>query len=242
MFFLWLVFLQLILFTIVILFLRFYLSRNVSRATTHLNELNQEYSLKSEEAKKKLEAAVRYYDEMVLKAKIDAEKTRVQILNEVQEAQQAAVNESRKQSADILEQANRARESMLKEVDRRIEAGAVEKAGELMQVVFPPAVGEIVHAYWVKELLSAGLEDLGRLNVPESLEEAQVTTAYPLKKDEKATLETKLREKLKRTIRVSEKTDPSLLAGLGIALGGILIDGSLRFQIRAAVRHAQQSV
>ncbi len=242
MVFLWLVLLQIALFAALVFFLRVILSKNVSSATEHLHTLNQDYTQKLEEARKHQAEADKYYDETLLKAKIDAEKTKMQILKDTQETQQAAVNESRKQSADILEQANRARDAMMKDVESRIEAGAVEKAGELMQTVLPEAVGQVLHGHWVKELLASGLEGLTRLNVPETLEEAQVTSAYELKKNEKAELESKLREKLKRSLRVVETTDPSLLAGFRIALGGILIDGSLRFQIKEAVHRAQQSV
>jgi hypothetical protein len=242
MVFLWLVLLQLALFGALVFFLRVIFTKNVSTATEHLHTLNQDYTQKLEEARKHQADADKYYDETLLKAKVDAEKTKMQILKETQATQEATVNESRKQSADILEQANRARESMLKEVESRIEAGAVEKAGELMQAVLPEVVGEALHGHWVRELLVGGLEDLGRLNVPETLDEALVISAYPLKKDEKAALEKKLCEKLKHVVRVTETTDPALLAGFRIALGNVLIDGSLRFQIKEAVRHAQQPV
>ncbi len=242
MVFLWLVLLQLAIFGALVFFLRVILSKNVSTATEHLHTLNQDYTQKLEEARKHQAEADKYYDETLLKAKVDAEKTKMQILKETQATQEAAVNESRKQSADILEQANRARETMMKELESRIEAGAAEKAGELMQAVLPAAVGEALHGHWVKELLAGGLEDLVRLNIPESLEEAKVTSAYELKKDEKAALESKLREKLKRTLRVTETTDPALLAGFCVALGGVVIDGSLRFQIKEAVRRAQHCV
>lgn len=242
MVFLWLVLLQLAIFGALVYFLRVILTRNVSTATEHLHALNQDYTQKLEEARKHQADADKYYDETVLKAKMDAEKTKMQILKEAQAAQETAVNESRKQSADILEQANRAREAMMKELDRRIDAGAVEKAGDLIQAVLPEAVGEAIHGPWVKELLTSGLEDLARLNVPDALEEAAVTSAFALAKEEKAALEAKLREKFKRSVRVAETTDPALLAGLRIALGGVVIDGSLRFQIREAVRRAQEPV
>lgn len=242
MVFLWLVLLQLAIFGALVFFLRVILSKNVSTATEHLHTLNQDYTQKLEDARKHQAEADKYYDETLLKAKVDAEKTKMQILKETQAAQEATVNESRKQSADILEQANRARETMLKELEVQIEAGAVEKAGELMQSVLPEAVGRALHGHWVKELLASGLEDLGRLNIPEALEEAKVTSAYELKKDERAALEATLCEKLKRPLRVTETTDPALLAGFRVALGGLLIDGSLRFQIKEAVRRAQHAV
>ena len=84
MFWVWLVVIQLVVFTLLVLFLRMLLTRNISTATTHLHELNQDYNQKVEDANKRKAEVDRYYDEMLLKAKADAEKNKVQILREAQ--------------------------------------------------------------------------------------------------------------------------------------------------------------
>ena len=53
MLFVWLVLLQLIVFAVLVFFLRLIFSRNVSTATAHLHELNADYSQKLDEAKKR---------------------------------------------------------------------------------------------------------------------------------------------------------------------------------------------
>src|SRR3989338_5717752 len=112
MLFLWLVFLQIIIFAILVLFLRVILKRNLVTATTHLTDINNDYTQKLDDAKKRLQEADRYYDEAVLKTKTDVEKLKAQILKEAHESQEAAVAESRKQSAEIIQQANKAAESL----------------------------------------------------------------------------------------------------------------------------------
>src|SRR5882672_110940 len=105
MLFLWLVLIQLIIFGVLTYFLKSVLTRNITNATSHLHELNQDYNQKLEEAKKKQMEADHYYDEMLLKAKTKAEKTKVQILKETHESQEAMVKEARKQSEEIVQQA-----------------------------------------------------------------------------------------------------------------------------------------
>src|SRR3989338_1866538 len=112
----------------VIIFLHVFMSRSVTNATSHLDELNEEYTYKMEEAKKRLAAAEKYYDETILKAKIDSEKAKLQIMKEARESEELLISQSRKHSEDILAQANRAREALLKEIDVRIQHASIEKA------------------------------------------------------------------------------------------------------------------
>src|SRR3989338_10619288 len=114
--FLSLVLLQLIIFGILIVFLRVILTKNISKATSHINELNQDYSQKLEDAQKRVQEADKYYDSMLLKAKTEAEKTKMQILKEANDSQQMIVNESRKQSEEIIQKAQKSKDSLLEEV------------------------------------------------------------------------------------------------------------------------------
>ena len=83
MLFLLLVLLQLALFVGLIFFIRVVLARHLTSATTHLNQLNQDYTQKEEHAKKRMEDAERYYDETFVKAKTAAEAVQVGLVNQV---------------------------------------------------------------------------------------------------------------------------------------------------------------
>lgn len=240
MLFLSLVFLQLVLFVILLFFLRSVLTRNITTATAHLTELNQEYSQKEEAAKKHVEEAKEFYDQTVLKAKTDVEKQTVQILKEANETQEGLLREARKQSEEILAQANKARDTLLKEVEQKIGEKAMEQACEWVQHMLPQELSKSMHAQWLEELSAHGLEDLGRLNFPGELHEAQVVSAYALSADQRELLQKELKDKLKRNIRLNERVDPKLIAGFTIYLGSAVIDGSLKFKIKEMAKHAQR--
>lgn len=238
MFFLWFVFLQLVIFGVLILFLRVIFTRNLTNATSHLQALNADYTQKLEEARQKKLEADKYYDETLLKAKVDAEKTKMQILREAQESQEASVNGSRKQSEEILNQARNARAELLKEIDDQIEKRSLERAGDLVREVLPQEIDRVLHDRWVELLLTGGLDELARLNVPESVTSADIASPYPLSPAQKSALQKKLKERLHREFTLHEETLPELLAGLRVKLGSLVIDGSLRFKIQETVRHA----
>ena len=79
--FLSLVIMQLVLFGVLIAFLRVILTRNIAKATSHINELNEDYNQKLEDAQKRAQEADKYYDEVLRKAKTEAEKRWVERKN-----------------------------------------------------------------------------------------------------------------------------------------------------------------
>ena len=238
MLFLWLVLLQVALFAVLALFLRFLMARNVRQATSHLHELNQDYTQKLDEARKKREEADKYYDEMTLKAKLDAEKAKVQILKEAQGSQEFILKQSRSQSEDILKQAQNAKDAMLKEVDEEVEKRALLRASELLEKLIPQGIREKVHIAWVEEFSKHGLGGLEKLHLPENLMKAEIITAYPLEASHKSVIEKRIKEKIGRVVSFEEKVDPKLLAGFKVVLGSIVIEGSLNSRVKEEIRHA----
>ena len=77
-----LLFIQLAIFGVLAFFLRYVLTRHISSASGHLEELTQECSKKLDEAKIKKEEAEKYYNEMLVKAKEDGEKLMAQLMKE----------------------------------------------------------------------------------------------------------------------------------------------------------------
>ena len=241
MLFLWLLLIQLVIFGLLLLFLRTFLTHNISKATAHLEELNQDYTAKLEEAKKKLEEADKHYDEALLRAKFDAEKTRVQIVKEAHEAQENILGQGRKQSEEIIAQAERARELVLEEMDKKVEERAVRRACELVQAILPAEIHKDMHTHWVDEMFKHGLDALDRLNLPEGIEEAKAVSAHPLSHEQKSLLARKIKQKTGLEIRLSETEDPLLIPGFTVILGTVVIDGSMKLKIVEAMKHAKHA-
>ena len=241
MFWLWLVVIQLFIFTMLVVFLRVLLTRNITSATAHLHELNQDYNEKVEAANKKKAEVDRYYDEMLLKSKTDAEKQRVQILHEAQGMQETILNDARRQGEEIIQNAHKAQELAMQEIETRVGALAQVRASELMGQVLTVEMSRHLHELWVKELLKTGLDDVDKLHVPEDAKEIKVQSAFPLTAEQKATLHKKFQSILGKNVPLSEEPNPELVAGLRIKLGSVLIDGSLQFKIKEIARDANHS-
>lgn len=235
--FLSLVFVQLVLFGVLVVFLRVVLTRNIAKATTHISELSQDYSQKLEEAQKRIQEADKYYDDMLLKAKTEAEKTKMQILKEANDSQLMIVGQSRKQSEEIIEKAQKSGEALLEEIQSKIAEGSVQKACEIVQEMLPGMITRNVHEAWVEELSQHALEELDRLNISQEIHEAHIISAYELSGPQKTALEKKIASKLGRPMHFKNEVDVSLIAGLKISIGSVMIDGSLQFKIKEVARH-----
>lgn len=232
---------QVIVFIVVVIFLKTILSKNLQKATSHLTELNSDYDSKIGEAKGKVTEANKFFDESILKAKTEAESMKVQIVQEARDTQEALLKEARKNGEDILDQAHKTKESMMQEIDAMVEERAVEKAGELLEMMLPAELGDQMHAYWFGELCKYGLDELSRLNLSADVTEARVTSAYALTAPQKEKLEKILKDKLSRPIHLVESADKALIMGVKVLLGSVVIDGSLRFKIKEALKHARNS-
>jgi F-type H+-transporting ATPase subunit delta len=74
------------------------------------------------------------------------------------------------------------------------------------------------------------------LRVPEGLSEVKVVSAFNLTEAEEASLKLKLKEKLGFEVKLREEIDPTLICGLVVNIGSLILDGSLKFKIQGAAR------
>ncbi len=65
--------------------------------------------------------------------------------------------------------------------------------------------------------------------------EAKVLSAYPLTRDEKASLDSILSEKMGMKIALEETINHDVIAGLIIQIGALTIDGGLKNKIKKVV-------
>lgn len=226
------VLIQLVVFGILVYLLKSQWTQSLERATSHVAELETDLARKTEEAQKKLAEANKHYDDAVQKARADSEKSKVEILREAQENSEKIIDESRAKSRGILEEAKKAREQLLAEVDARIAAAAVEKASGWIAKLIPSALAAQVHDGMFDEFVKNEFTQLKRLHFPEDVSEAAVSTPFPLSGAQKKLLSERLTSLSGRKIELKEESDPALIAGIRITLGSLVLDSSLQFKVR----------
>jgi F0F1-type ATP synthase membrane subunit b/b' len=208
----------------------------VSSATSHLDNLAGEYAQKEEAIKKQYEEAKRQSLEILENAKKDAQQKKEDILKQAQEEKNKILAEAQAKAEEMIQQADNARLALLGELNQKIDEKAVLKAFQLLQAALPENIRTDIHERWVEDLITNSFEQLNRLKVPEGIKEIKVVTAFALSQKQRTALASKIKEKLGYEVTLIEENDPSLIAGLVVSIGSLLLDGSLRFKIQEIAR------
>ena len=207
------------------------IDRNIGSAVKHLDQINQDYIRKEEEANKKLEEAERTYQETVSKAKEEALVTRQEMLKQAEQEKENIIQTAKANAQDIVQQAEKTRHLLISELEKRIDTESVKKASNLIGQVLPGDLRSQIHLQLVRDFIDKGLDKLEGLDVPSDLKEIKVVSSFSLDKKEKDKLAKVFKEKIKKEINLTEEINPDLVAGFMVVLGSLVIDGSLQFKI-----------
>jgi F-type H+-transporting ATPase subunit delta len=216
------------------------LKRDLIQGTRHLDELNQDYLKKEEEAERYLAEAKQKSQEMVQKAQQDAERTKEEIISKIQEEKDRVIAVARQQAEDIVQQAEKTRQMLLAEIDDKVAKEAIVEACNLIQDTLPEQLKQDAHAHWVQELIKSGFTSLQRLRIPQDIQEVSITSAFSLSEEQKKSLLKNLKDVLKRDITLKEKVDSKIVAGIIIQIGDLVLDGSLKNRIQERSISAQR--
>ena len=232
---------MMIMFFGLIFLLRRIMTQNVSLATRHIEELNQDYEKKEEEVSKRLEEVKQKSQDLMRQAEEDADKKKNEIIKEAEVQRDNFIKQARSQSEEMVQQAEKSRQALLTEMESRISREAVHKSCELIRYVLPEQFLKDVHSHWVEDLIQNGLNELTSLKVTGDDSEVKITSAFSLTENERARLSKRLSELLGEGKTFKEEIDPKVVAGLIISIGSLVLDGSLKFKIEEKAKQIQNS-
>ncbi len=235
MFLLQLIILQVIIFGGLIFALRQILTKNISSATSHLDDIHSDFVKREEELKKRQEEAEKYYEDMIAKAKDEVDKMRQDADQKLQEERDKAIDEARAQSEKIVQKAEKTKELFINEIRTEMDEKNVERLRSLVLAIFPKHLQEELHKLWLSDLFSGDLSRLANMRIPADVTEVKVMAAFALTSEQKSALKKKFKEQLNRDFSFQEEIQPSLIAGVAISIGSLMLDGSLSNKIEQIV-------
>ncbi len=227
MFLVQLIIFQVIIFGALILALRHILTRNISSATSHLDHLNDEFVRREEEVKARQAEADKYYQEMIVKAKDEADTLRLETAKHVAEEKDKILEAARVHSEEMIAKAEKTKNMMVNELKSEMEARVTGHIRDILLKVFPPKLQEEIHRRWVQDLLSGELQLLANVRIPDDVSGAKVTSAFALTPKEKEALKAKFKAQVGRDLALEESVDPSLLGGFIVTVGSLVLDGTI---------------
>lgn len=231
-----LIVLVVIVFGVFILVFQRVMRRYVTSATSQLEQMNDSYTRKEQEAEARLAEAQAKAEEFVQQAQAQAQAAKDEIIKSAQGEKEALIQQAREQAEEIMRQADKARQQLLGEVEQRIDKQALKKACLLVQHSLPDDFKKDVHEKWVNNLLESGFESLEQVKLPENEKEVRIASAFDLTVADKAKVTEKLTERLGKEIQIKTETDPCLIAGIMISIGSLVLDGTLKQKIQEKAR------
>jgi len=237
MLWIYLIILQVLFFGGLLFFLKYVLTRNISKATGRLHDLSKDYAVKEEEANQLLQNAQREAKALLVKETQSAKEVKEGLIREAQEQKDQILKEANQKGAEIAEKAQRNSDFLRKELERKIDESAKEKVKALILEVIPKDFLEDVHQKWVDES-EKGTFDLKSLKLPEKVKEANVVSAFPLTDQQQENLKKKLKKKIGVDVALKATVDPSLIAGFVLRIGSVAIDASLKYKIQKSMENS----
>jgi len=233
---------QLVVFAALVIVLKRVLTKNIISATSHLDELNQEYLKKEEDLKRRLDEAAQKAGEIVRKAEEEAQILRKNTAEAAKTESENTILQAKAKADEIMKQADKSRQTLLTEMEQRITVGAIDKAAQLIQDTLPAKLRQDAHAQWITDLMEEGLGQLKNVRVEQDAREIKVVSAFPLDDETRKALSKKLKSILHIDLPIKEEVDAQVVAGIVIHIGSLVLDGSLKNRIQEKARDAKLSV
>ena len=223
----------------VIGFLKFLFDKYLSSALKRLQELHNRNLEKEVALNKELERAIQHRQSEIAKGKEEADKLKAQAKEEALKFKEQLTLQAKQEAEIVLKEAKQECERLKREVF--LQAG--EKAENLATETIRGIFNEKAKQTFGRDLIDELIENLYKIDKNKfklEVKKAEVISAYPLIESQKNILKERLRDITGQEIQLEEKIDASVISGLIINLGGVVIDGSLSNKMRQIIAYLRQ--
>lgn len=229
----------LVLVVIVIVIKRLLLSDTMT-AVSRIKQVEAEVRKKEEGIRQEIEEHEKEFARKKAEAEEEIERHREAAEKELAKTRDQVIADAKKEGDAILERAKKGEEKLRQEIARDMEEKAVDYGGEVFKLVFSDKIGEELNKQFTSELLDA-LEEVDAASITVDSDEVEFKSSHPMDPEQKKRLEKMLADKFGVDIKIEEKIEEDLLAGLVFKLGSLEIDGSLRNRYQEAAAEVKKS-
>jgi len=208
---------QIVTFVLIILFLRWLLYSNISRALKRLQQLHQQTIEKEEELKKELERTKRKAESEIQQARSEAEGIKEKARAEGEKESRQILQASQIEAKRIVDEAIKDNQRRHKDFILQMQEKSVVLAMEIIRYIFTEQSLIDFQRNLVDELI-VEVDDIEKGTLRAEGNNVEVVSAYPLDEGQKAKLKRALSTKLDKHIKLIEDVNQEIIAGLIIKL------------------------
>jgi len=232
---------QMVVFGVVVVVLRKLLLNDTLNAIKRLKTAEADLARKDEAMRQKMDAHEQEFQKKQTAADEELARQRQASEQDLARLKDRMKVEARAEADKIIGDAQLAKEKIREQLVRETAGKAVEYAGELFKMVASKNVSAKLNEAFIDELLGA-LSEVDETSVHVESNEVEFIASHPIEAAQKGRLEALIAQKFGATLKVNERIDEGLLAGLIIKLGSLEIDGSLLNRYREGVAELKKTV
>ena len=226
-----LIIIQIITFIIIVFTLRKLLYSETAKESQRLKLMKEEFSKKEKELQLKIETAKKDIEAKLAKAEEDARKYREDKEKEADAVREAIIVKARDRAEEMIKVAINSKEKIKEEISLELKGKVPIAAMRIFKEALSVRIREVMHDELVEDVI-AKIKKLEKTMFVTKVETGEILTPIPLKKQDKEKVLSIINEKIGRMVAFTEKEDNSLLAGIIVKLGALVIDGSLENKLR----------
>lgn len=225
----------------VIIFLKFIFGKYLSSALTRMQDLQARNLQKEVSLNKEMERAIQYRQSEIAKGREEADKLKAQARDEAVRMKDQFLAQAKQEAEAAFSEAKQAGERLKQEVISAGRQQALNMAEEVIRGIFSGNARQALNRELVDELIE-GISRIDKSKLKTDAKKAEVTSASPLSDTQKGALRKELSGIAGHEIELTEKIDESLISGLIINLGGVVLDGSLSSKMRKILHDKDRAV
>ncbi|MBA4387807.1 MAG: hypothetical protein C0404_07490 [Verrucomicrobia bacterium] len=211
------------------------------QAINRIKQVEAEVRKKEESIRKEIEDNEKEFARKRADAESELQKRKEDSEKEVAKLREQVLTDAKKEGDRIIDQAKKNEEKFRKQISQDMEEKAVEYGIEAFKMVLSEKVSEEMNRHFINELLDA-LQEVDSSVITVDANAAEFVSSHPIAADQKARLEKMLTEKFGANIKVNEKINKDMIAGLAFKLGSLEIDGTIASRLKEAAGEIKKSV
>jgi F0F1-type ATP synthase delta subunit len=218
----------------IFIFLRLLFSHDLSAALKRLQELQRQNIEKEIALNKELELAKQNRQSEIERGKDEAKKLKDLARADIEKSKEQVLLKAKQEAGAFLTHAAQERELLKHQLSLQIEEVGVNLALGMIRDIFSQEARQELQRELVDELIIE-LRKIDKEKLKVETKKAEVTSSYPLLDNQKNGIREILRDVMGCSVELEEKTDASIISGLVINLGGLVLDGSLQNKLRKII-------
>ncbi len=227
-------------FLVVLFLLRYHFSRMLNVSLNRLNVLHEENLVKESQLTEELKRAKEEKDAEILRGKEEAASIIEKARGEAASLRVKIEDEANIQAEKIITQSRLELDRLNEVMKGEIKNQSFDLAVELIAQVFTEGNNEALQDQFLNEVVEE-IAKVPREKFFVATHTVKATFSFPLKDAQREKLKSILKEQFGTSIVLNENVDNTLICGVVLELGGLIIDGTLKNKLRRAVALLKKS-